>query len=306
VATESIPGGTPVTAEAQPTWVLARRAGARLRRAAHAPVSVWLAGIWATLIVFAAITANWLPIPGYNVIVGPPALAPGFRTNLPLGTDGLGRSELSRLIFGARASLAVAIASVAIGMLLGAVLGMLAGYNQGWLDGGVSLVTDSILSIPALVLLIGLTSIRVGKGSSYGVLVAGLVVVSIPTFARLARGQTIIQARREYVMAARALGMTRRRLIFLEILPNVAMPILSYALVIVGVLIVVEGSLSFLGLGIPPPTPSWGGMIADSTQSLNVSPALVVTPAVVVALTVLAFNVLGDHARARYEESTGK
>jgi peptide/nickel transport system permease protein len=260
-------------------------------------IGVWLAGAWVVLVIVLALTANWLPIKGYDDIVGPPSLSPGFRFTNPLGTDTIGRSELSRLIFGARSSLLVAFLSVVIGMCIGTGLGMLAGYVKGWFDGLTSIVTDSILSIPALVLLIALGSIR---AQSLELLIGGLVVISIPTFTRLARAQTLSHAQRAYVVAARALGMKRRTLLISEVLPNVALPILSFALVIVALLIIVEGSLSFLGLGIPPPSPSWGGMIADGTQHMTTSPALVLTPSIVVLITVLSFNVLGDHARRKF------
>jgi peptide/nickel transport system permease protein len=295
-----------------PAIGLAQEAGdsdlpaSRWLRWRRVPIGAWFAGAWILQIIVLAVTANWLPIPGYDVIVGKPLQTPGFRITNPLGTDALGRSELSRLIYGARASLTVAVISALIGMTIGSLLGMTAGYVKGRMDGAVSLITDSILSVPALVLLIAIASIRGAKGSNYVILITGLVVISIPTFARIARAQTLSHTGRDYIVAARALGMSRVRVMFSEVLPNIALPILSYALVTVAILIVVEGSLSFLGIGIPPPSPSWGGMVSDGTQDLTTSPALVVTPSLVIAFTILAFNVLGDHARRVFDTGSGR
>jgi peptide/nickel transport system permease protein len=256
----------------------------------------WVALSWIVVVILLAITANWLPIKGYGAVVGDPSEAPGFRLPEALGTDDLGRSVLSRLIFGARVSLTVAVVSVAIGTTIGGILGMMAGYFRGWLEWVVGVLVDSVLAFPPLVLLLTIAAVR---GASLVTLVIGLVLVSIPTFTRLARANTLSQAHREYVLSARSLGAGDVRILFTEILPNIVLPVASYAVAVAALLMIAEGSLSFLGLGIPPPEPSWGGMVAEGRDYLSTAPFLVIVPALTMFVTILALNVLGDYARRR-------
>jgi peptide/nickel transport system permease protein len=266
-------------------------------RRRHDPLAL-AAGAWLVLLAVLAITADWLPIPSYSEIVGPPKQPPGLRWPEFLGTDQLGRSELSRIIFGVRSSLAVSLGGVLGGVLIGATLGLVAGYFRGRTEGAVRLVSDSVLAFPPLILLLALTAV-VTQG--IGSLVLGLALVSIPTFARLSRANTLVAARRRSVAAAKGYGARPHRIILREVCPSALLAIVPYAFLVVAALIVAEGSLSYLGLGIPPPTPSWGGMIAGGQPFLSTDPWLVFTPASVMLVTVLAFNSLGERTRRHFD-----
>jgi peptide/nickel transport system permease protein len=259
---------------------------------------VGVAAVWLVVICLLAITADWLPLKSYTLPIGIPRQAPGFRLDEPLGYDELGRSQLSRVIFGARVSLAVGLASVTIGMVIGGLIGMIAGYFRGKVEAVVSIFTDATLAFPPLILLLAFTAILT---QSLRTLIIALSILSIPSFARLARANTLVFAQREFVLAAKGTGARHARILFREILPNVVFPVASYAFIIVAAVMVAEGSLSFLGLGIPPPQPSWGGMVASGRDYLETEPWLVFVPAGVMLLTVLSFNILGDRARRRFD-----
>jgi peptide/nickel transport system permease protein len=261
-------------------------------------VLVVLAAGWLLVIVLLAVFADLLPIPAYDIRVGRPAEGPTLELARLLGTDSLGRSTLSRLIHGARVSLAVGLVSVLIGMVIGGLLGLVAGYLRGWFEKVVTILTDSLLAYPPLVLLLAITSTL---GSSLRSLVISLGLLCIPTFTRLARANTLVFAQREFVTASRALGGRSLRIVFRDVLPNVVLPVASYAFVMAAVVIVAEGSLSFLGLGIPPPSPSWGGMISSAKDRLTTQPQLVFIPAAAMFLTIFALNVIGDRARTRFD-----
>ena len=157
---------------------------------------------------------------------------------------------------------------------------------------------DTMLAFPPLVLLLAITTVMT---QSFRTLIIGLGVVSIPAFARLSRANTLPFAQREFVVAARSMGARHGRILFREILPNVLFPVGSYAFIVLAAIIVGEGSLSFLGLGIPPPQPSWGGMIASGRNLLATDPYLVFLPAMALLLTVFSFNIIGDRARRRFD-----
>jgi peptide/nickel transport system permease protein len=273
------------------------------RRFVPSPL-VLAAVAWLVLIGGLAITADWLRLlHPYNLPVGDPRVGPGFRLDEPLGTDYIGRSQLSRVIYGARVSLAVGLVSVGVGMLAGGLLGMIAGYVRGAVDAVIGIATDAVLAFPPLVLLLALTGVLT---QSLRTLIIALSVLSIPSFARLARANTLVFAQRDFVLAARALGARHVRILLREILPNVVLPVGSYAFLIVAAIMVAEGSLSFLGLGIPPPAPSWGGMIASGKDFLSDYPWEVFVPAAPLLLTVLAFNMIGDWARRRFDVQASK
>jgi len=254
----------------------------------------WLAIAWIALALALAVFANVLPIqsPSDMDLLGR-RLAPDAEHWL--GTDGLGRDTLARLIFGARISLTVGVGASLIGLVLGGTIGILAGYYRGRLEmlamGGV----DVVLAFPPLVLALAITAYL---GQSVFNLTATIGFLSIPPFARVALTATLGLAQRDFVIAARALGATDARILLRELMPNVLLPLTAYFLLSVAVVIIVEGALSVLGLGVPPPEPSWGIMIGEGRESLDVAPWIVFLPAGTMFLTVLSFNIVGDTLRA--------
>jgi peptide/nickel transport system permease protein len=256
---------------------------------------------WIALIGLAAIFADLLPIASPTDMDLLAKRAPPGGNHL-LGADHLGRDELSRLIHGGRVSLTVGLLAPVIGVLIGGSLGMLAGYFRGRLEtlavGGV----DVLLAFPPLVFALAVTA-YLGQSVLNITLVIG--VLSIPAFTRVSRAVTLSLSEREFVTAARALGATHARILIRELLPNVALPLLAFFLLGVAVTIVVEGALSFLGLGVPPPTASWGSMIGEGRESLDIAPWLAFLPAGFMFLTVLAFNVVGDTLRALTDPRPG-
>lgn len=263
-------------------------------------VGFWLAAVWLALVVLLALLAPVLPLRGPAEDDFSKIRQPAFESfdGDVFGADQLGRSVLSRAIHGGRVSLRVGFGAVAIGLAVGGVVGMAAGYFRGRLDAVINVVTDVGLAFPPLILLLTLAAIF--GGSAWNITFA-LAALSIPTMIRLARANTMVFAQREFVTAARAMGAKNSRILFSEILPNVALPLLSYAFIIVAVVIVAEGSLSFLGVGIQRPIPSWGGMIDQGRQELDNAPHIVAVPAVVMFLTVLAFNRVGEQLRQIYD-----
>jgi peptide/nickel transport system permease protein len=255
--------------------------------------------VWIAVIVFLAVFAGFLPLSGYQVPVGPPRELPQLGSlDMLLGTDSLGRSMLSRCIYGAQVSLIVGVVAGFSGFLIGTVLGSIAGYLGGRLDSIISLLSDAMLAFPPLILLLTLSSIYT---PSIGTLLVGLTFVVVPTFTRLARANTMGWASRDFVLAAKNIGTGSAKILVKEIFPNVLPSLVTYMPIVVASLIVAEGSLSFLGLGVPPPTPSWGGMIADGKDSLQYAPQIVFIPASIIFLTVFALNQSGDYLRARFD-----
>jgi peptide/nickel transport system permease protein len=256
---------------------------------------------WIALIALAAIFANLLPIasPTDMDLLGKRALPSAQHL---LGNDQLGRDELSRLIYGGRISLTVGLLAPMIGITFGGTLGMLAGYFRGRLETLAVGAVDVLLAFPPLVFALAVTA-YLGQSVFNITLVIG--VLSIPAFTRVSRAVTLSLSEREFVTAARALGATHARILIRELLPNVALPLLAFFLLGVAVTIVVEGALSFLGLGVPPPAPSWGSMIGEGRESLDIAPWLAFLPAIFMFATVLSFNIVGDTLRALTDPRPG-
>ena len=254
----------------------------------------WAAIGWVVFVFAAAVFADMLPLPSPTDMDMLARRAP-FSAEHWLGTDGLGRDELSRLVYGARVSLVVGLCAPVIGFVLGGGLGLLAGYFRGQFETLVVGSMDVLLAFPPLIFALAVTAFL---GQSIINLTCILGVLSIPAFMRVARAATLTLARREFVIAAQALGATHARILIRELLPNVALPLLAYFLLVVAVIILVEASLSFLGLGVPPPISSWGSMIGEGRESLDVAPRLAFIPAIAMFLTVLSFNLVGDTLRA--------
>ena len=272
-----------------------------LKRGRRLGLLFWVAIGWLALVFAVAIFADFLPIPSPTDMDMLERRAP-FSAEHWLGTDGLGRDELSRLIHGARISLAVGLLAPVIGLIIGGALGMLAGYFGGRFETIVVGSMDVLLAFPPLILVLAVIAF-VGQSILNLTLILG--ALSIPASMRVARAATLTLSRREFVIAAQALGASHARILLRELLPNVILPLLAFFLLGVAVIIVVEGSLSFLGLGVPPPISSWGSMIGEGRESLEVAPRLAFLPAAAMFLTVLSFNLVGDTLRALTDPRQG-
>lgn len=264
-------------------------------------IQFWLAVGWLAVVTVSAVTAGLLPLADPNAPTSAPGLPPG--PDHLLGTDDLGRDELSRVVYGARVSLIVGFSAVGFGLLVGGFLGLLAGYFGGRFDAAVSLGVDSMLSFPYLVFALAAVTFL---GPSVLVVTLSVSIFAIAPNARVVRGATMSWRNRDFVLAAYVLGARTRRILFREVLRNVAPTMLSYALVAVAFTIVVEGGLAFLGVSVPPPIPSWGGMIAAGAATANVYPLLSVWPSLAMFLTVLSLNLAGDRLQDYFEVREGR
>jgi peptide/nickel transport system permease protein len=218
------------------------------------------------------------------------ALLPPSRMH-PLGTDEFGRDVLSRVVYGARASLQVGLFAILASSVLGTAIGQIAGYRGGRLDEVLMRIMDALLSFPALMLALVINTIL---GTSLTNAIIAIAIVTLPGFARLARGSTLAARERDFVEAARTLGAGDGRILGRHILPNILAPLIVNASNQVSAAIVTEGSLSFLGLGVQPPTPSWGSMLRSGYGYMDTSPWLALAPGLALMITVLGFNFLGD------------
>lgn len=261
-------------------------------------------GIVFGLTVLIAILANWVAPWDPNYIdqahwTGYP-LAPGIAGHI-LGTDENGRDLLSRLIFGARVSLTVAVFAVLMEITIGTVLGALAGYYGGFIDFVIMRVTDVVLSIPLLPLLLVLTAIVAQTSNKASLNFATIVLIigllTWPPVARIVRAVFLSLRERDYAEAARALGNNDGRIIFRHLLPNAVAPIIVQATLEVANVIILESTLSFLGFGIQPPTASWGNMLANAQANMAIAPWAAIFPGLCILITVLAINYLGDGLR---------
>jgi peptide/nickel transport system permease protein len=212
----------------------------------------------------------------------------------PLGRDDIGRDVLSRIIRGTRVAFIVALSAMSISLFIGVTVGAISGYFGGWIDSVLSRLVDTLMAFPLLVLLITLAAV-IGPSLQTTVIVIGLTVWS--SYARIVRADVLSVREREFVFAARAIGATDRRIIIRHVLPNVLGPVIVLASLAVGGIIILEAALSFLGLGVQRPTPSWGGMLADGRAHIRNYPHIAIAPGIMIFLTVLAFNLIGDGLR---------
>src|SRR5436305_4078371 len=294
----SIPGSVMATLELS---INEEVAVSPVRRARRLGPLFWAAIAWTIFIVASALFADLLPLPSPTDMDMLERRA-AFSVLHWLGTDGLGRDELSRVIYGARISLTVGLCAPVIGLTIGGALGLLAGYFRGRFETLVVGSMDVLLAFPPLILALAVTAYL---GQSLFNLTCILGVLGIPAFMRVARAATLTLARREFVIAAQALGATHARILLRELLPNVFLPLLAFFLLGVASTIVAEGVLSFLGLGVPPPISSWGSMIGEGRESLDIAPRLAFLPAIAMFLTVLSFNLVGDSLRALTDPRQG-
>lgn len=224
-----------------------------------------------------------------------------YSNDHPLGTDKLGRDILSRTLHGGRISLLVGIATVALSLSIGLIIGSLSGYFGGWIDHLLMRLVDILMAFPGILLAIALTAV-LGPGLDHVIL--ALCLIGWTGYARLVRGEILSLRARDFVQAAHALGCRPKRIIGRHLLPNLLPPLMIQATFGLAAAIVAEGSLSFLGLGVEPPTPSWGSMLNDGRQFLLVAPHLTTYPGLALMLTVLALNVVGDTLQDRLHSRT--
>lgn len=275
-----------------------RRLFGFLGELAHHPIAL-LGGIVVLLFILAALFAPLLTV--HNPELGslrqrliPPAWVEGGQETYYLGTDIQGRDLLTRIIYGARVSLMVGILTVGISVIVGTALGSAAGYFRGWLDTALSRFADLLMAFPFLIFAIAMMAF-IGPG--FGNLILALTFKGWVEFFRLVRGEVMNEKTREYVEAARALGRSHVSIILAEIVPNIIQSVFVVATLRMGFFIVTEASLSFLGLGIQPPTPAWGSMVAEGRDVMLTAWWVSTLPGLAIVLLVLALNVFGEGLR---------
>jgi peptide/nickel transport system permease protein len=254
----------------------------------------WLGGGVILIAVFLAFFgAQLAPSDPYSMSGAGRFAMPGA-DGYPLGGDHYGRDLLSRLLYGARLSIIVSVGSVAIALMVGTLMGLMAGYYGGRVEAVFMRFVDVLLSFPTIIFAIFVVAL---VGATLHVLIITIGVLYIPKFARIMHGVTLAARELEFVEASRALGATSWRVMFATILPNVYAPLMVQAALSLGDAILLEASLSFLGLGPPPPAIAWGRMVAESGSFMHLNAFMFIWPAAVISVVVLAFNVLGDAVR---------
>lgn len=275
-------------AAASPT--AARRRARRLDVAV--PVAM-LVLVFGACFLLPLVTAVPDPIGGNIIDSDLPPFSPGHL----LGTDTVGNDVFSRILYGGRISLFIALAVNVIGLVLGGLLGAFSAYWGGVTDTVIMRVLDVLIAFPSLVLAMAIAQ---SLGPSVGNTILALSFFSVPAFARTARAATLRLRELTFMTAARLCGTRTSRVLFRHVAPNILPQLITFGLLSMGIIIVVEGALSFLQLGIPPPSPSWGNMIYQGQQNISTAPMLVLIPSAVLFVSTLAFNLLGDALRARW------
>jgi len=285
----------------------ARLAWERLRRDRAAMVSFVVIVLIALVAIGAPLLAALVghgPNDQYRDIgLTPQGLPKGPTSTFLLGTDDLGRDLLVRIAYGSRISLLVGVVSTLISVVFGVVVGVVAGYLGGRVDTVIALIIDVVLSIPFLLAGIAIVSI---VGPSLTVTIIVIAFFSWSSIARIVRGQVLSIREREYVEAARSLGASDWRIMFVDVLPNVLAPVIVYTTLLIPLAIVSEATLSFLGLGVPAPTATWGGMLDGSLQYYRVAWWYLLFPGLALLITTLAFNIFGDGVRDAFDPRTDR
>jgi peptide/nickel transport system permease protein len=257
----------------------------------HKPSIVGL--VLVMLLLCVSVLVPWLaPYDPLKISISERILPPSMEHLF--GTDHFGRDVLTRILYGTRLSLQVGIFSVMLGGLIGIVLGSLGGYFGGWVDNLIVLLMDTLISFPATLLGIGFMAVM---GPNIENTILALAVIGVPRYGLVVRGATLSIREKEYVEAARAAGSGHLKIIFLHVLPGAMAPLIVVTTIGIANAILIEAALSFLGLGVPPPAPSWGNILADGRNFLTQAPWLTIFPGLAISLTVLGFNTFGDGLR---------
>jgi peptide/nickel transport system permease protein len=274
---------------------LAKDAWRQLRRDPVAILGFALIAFFVLVAIFAPLIAPYAPtdFPGQGTVT--PTNIPGPSAEYWFGLDQLGRDEFSRVVYGARQSLLVGVVSLLLGMLGGLTLGLLAGAFGGWVDSLIMRIVDIMLSIPGLLMAIGIAALL---GPSLRSVMIAIAVINVPIFARLLRGQMLGQRESDYVLAATSLGVRRRSIVLGHIVPNSMSPVIVQATLTLATAIIEAAGLSFLGLGSPNPgVPEWGRMLADTQRFLASAPHLAFFPGMAIVIAALGFTLLGERLR---------
>jgi peptide/nickel transport system permease protein len=259
----------------------------------------YLSLVWMVIVLIWAVFADVLPLPDPNRQNIPAARTPPLTDGFFLGTDGLGRDMFARIVHGARVSVVISVSAVATGMIVGGTLGLMAGYLRGRFESLVMGAVNTLLAFPGLILLLTLVALM---GQNLLAVTAAVAFLSIPTYTRVSRATTLAVSQREYVLAAKALGAKRGRILFREIAPNVALPVAAFGLLALGLIIILEGTLAFLGLSVQPPQATWGSMIAQGRRFFGDGDYyLTLVPGAALFFTVFSLNYVGDALRNRFD-----
>lgn len=288
----NVPSTTTVVTPPVPSPATTKAPNTARSRRRRIPITVRISFVWLGLVIALALLQPFLPLPDPAVSDYTSVRTPPFANAAhPLGTDQLGRDLLARVLSGASVSLAVGVGSTLIALVLGTLLGAAAGYFGGAWDRVVGWFNDVMLAFPMLIALIALATFL---GPSLSTIILGMGLVATPLVSRLARSSAMGYAHRDFVAAAKVGGASSARILAREILPNIALVVIPFAITMVALAITAEGALSFLGLGVPPPTTSWAGIMNDGRGELRTLPYIVFVPAVVMCLTLLAISFVAD------------
>lgn len=245
------------------------------------------------LVVFVAISAPWI-VPHNPLFAELRNALRGPSASHPFGFDELGRDVLSRVMFGSRISMLIALVASGVACMVGVSIGLLAGYRGGWVEGVVMRLTDVMLAFPGILMALAVVAV-LGRG--VGNVMVAITIFFVPFYVRIVRGLTLSLKARDYVEAVRALGASDLRILYRHIAPNALGPVVVQLTLSIGHAILITSSLSFLGLGVQPPTPEWGLMLASGRAYLRAASHVAAFPGIAITLTVLGFNLLGDGLR---------
>jgi len=256
----------------------------------------WMCVAWLVIVTLFAVLAPWIPFVDDPENSDLSVFGDGPSWSHWFGVDEIGRDVFARVVWGARMSLVIGFSATLMAVIIGGTLGLVAGFRGGRFDSFVAATVDIALAVPTLILLLFVVAVF---GRSLPVIIFTLAWLMVPFSARVIRAATLSESHREYILAARVSGAHDRRILRREILPAVTPVILTFALIVVGIVILLEGTLAFIGLGLPPPTPTWGSMISEGRTALDDAPHISLFPSAIMFLTLLAINIIGDAVQPR-------